>query len=195
MRGFARFASFLPFDFFEFFSVLLSLSFGFSILAEASLPKILPGCIGRQGQTIPVIEDNQLNTYAAALYHPRYGPLIAISPKRASDFSPLFNTFTYLHECGHHTLAHVEPSWAEVQQHTRLLTKNLEVEADCWGIQEMVRLGYVRKGEDLANVGKYIVTWKADPSHPSGEDRFRGMIQCLKSTLAGRLVVTQTKFQ
>jgi hypothetical protein len=162
-------------------SLLLALStFGsVSLAQQRGLPTILPGCTDLRGRMIPTIVDEEVPTYAAAAFHPQYGPIIVINPNVAANFTPRFNAWVFLHECGHHRLGHVSQQWwpfVKVQN----LQKLKELDADCYGMREAVRLGYIKTNDHFKEVVAQMIDWPTDPEHPSGVTRAKSLVRCLQ---------------
>ncbi|MEQ1875275.1 MAG: hypothetical protein ABL958_01425 [Bdellovibrionia bacterium] len=162
----------------------------FSSVAWGQLPEKVPVCTDRYGQKVPVIVDVRVPTYAAAFFHPEYRrAMIVINPKIADRFTPKFNAWVYLHECGHVVLGHVEPRWTlsarieGIELFGKLPDRQAqlkELEADCWGAKQSAKHGYWRSEADVSEVIKQMVDWKEDPEHPSGVVRAKGLIACLQ---------------
>jgi hypothetical protein len=123
-----------------------ALAASFIVVGGANAQVPFNACLDRQDQPIQAVIDNALPYAGVATITVDGTPVILYNEQALSRTSPQGRRFVYLHECGHHALRHV---WKDP-------SRQREMEADCWAIQQMVEQGIIkeRKVDDLqAEIG------------------------------------------
>jgi hypothetical protein len=88
--------------------------------------------------------------------------------------------FVYEHECGHHALGHLQEGEKSDQDLTQKGHFKQELDADCFAIKKMKKMGYDFSG--VLSIIDDIYPWPKDPEHPSGKVRSRHLSSCFRSS-------------
>ncbi|MCW9023771.1 MAG: hypothetical protein OQK73_03735 [Gammaproteobacteria bacterium] len=106
-------------------------------------------------------------------------PVIMIDPYHVSKLNISVQAWMYSHECGHHYLGHIEKgySWATTAQ-----KQAMELEADCYAIQVLRRLGILNNHDVNMILGVVSRLKQNDLAHPSGIVRASQVSSCLNKT-------------
>lgn len=129
------------------------------------------GCPDFRGLRATNVPDPTLNDGAQATWAPNGMPIIRYNPAVLSFLSPHARRFVYMHECGHHVLAHA----------IRHIPFAQEQEADCFAIVTLVRRGeftptdVTRLQMEIANLGP------GDATHLPWPQRALNLVACLAS--------------
>lgn len=100
--------------------------------ASASAQNVVyEGCRDFRGIAV-ASQKSKVNNVAIAAWYPNKMPVIYWNPNVLSTFHPVTRYFWYLHECGHHVLAH---AMGTAHPYVR------EKQADCWAIKTMKMRG------------------------------------------------------
>jgi hypothetical protein len=125
-------------------------------------------CRNRDGSPIPaVVDDDMPDAGIAMLRNGR--PVIMWNARANARLSGTEQLFIYLHECGHHMLAHL--------YHPQVDTR-AEIEADCWAIQLMMDGGMIQ-ARHLAALEASRRHVRGDHTHLGGAAHVRSLEQCL----------------
>ncbi len=127
------------------------------------------GCRDINGIPVQSIQSTSINDIAVATIANGH-PVIFFNPYVVAQSPPAVRLFFYAHECGHHALGHVLGGRVTIDQ---------EQEADCFGINELVRAGLVNDAQ-ITVIQRSIYSFgRADWTHLPGPQRAINLRACL----------------
>ncbi len=125
-------------------------------------------CYANNGQPVPIFFSNHIQGARADLT-PQHGYTIGINLDHLNNMHPLAAIFTAFHECGHVALS----------LGVGLMSPNQEINADCFAIQNMRRIGLIRTQYEFENAISVILNSSGSMLHPPGHIRRQLMTRCL----------------
>lgn len=129
------------------------------------------GCIDFRGLPVATYRNVSVQDVAVAGSGPRGEPIISYNPLVLKRFSPIMGRFWYMHECGHHALAHA----------VRRIPLSQEQEADCFAIVVLVERGEFGPDEVRQVQSEFQQIPVGDWQHLPGPIRAMNLDTCLRT--------------
>lgn len=147
-----------------------------SILLSVAVPTVIAaqfegygGCVDAWGRGVQTVRNTQLADVAAAGMGPNRIPQIQYNPSVLNKFSQTTRRWWYMHECGHHALAHG----------VRNIPLTQEQESDCFAIATLVSTGQFRDAEIKQVQQELSQISSGDWQHLPGPQRAFNLPACL----------------
>lgn len=153
---------------------MLSLLAGISSGLHA---EIRLSCKDFRGLPVKVMNLPSFPDYANARIDKDGQPLVLINYPAIGKWPESVRAFTFLHECGHHVLGHMQHALASSS-----VRQKLELEADCFSIKKLSEKLSLSQG-DISDIHSFVSSLgQNDQNHPHGSIRVDTVRQCLAAS-------------
>lgn len=131
---------------------------------EVNVRGISMGCNTFNGEPVAIFLDERLNNVGVAHRMTNGQPVIVINPRVTRQHSDIVAAWWFMHECAHHALP---PAY------------NSEVNADCYGVRQMVQMGLISHPRQLEAFVYELSHLPGSPmGHLPGPVRAQNIINC-----------------